>query len=782
MADDLLGSNTPATPAGGMKFFPRAALVIWLLTLATSAWLISRTPIAADLTAFLPESATPNQRLLIDQLRDGVASRLILIALEGAEPKPLAEASRQIAARLKASGLFASVSNGDVALVARERELLMEYRYFLSPAVASARFSEQGLRYALQSNLQALASPIGTMIKAILPRDPTGEFLRIVAPLAEGGPAKQFDVWFSGDGKRALMIAETRATGFDADRQQHAIDAIKAAASEFPKIAVLMTGAGVFAAESKTRIEGDAWRLSLIASIVCALILLSVYRSPRVVALCMLPAATGLVVGIATVGLAFGSVHGITLGFGATLIGEAVDYPSYLFIQVQRNERVAETLRRVWPTLRLAVLTTVCGSAAMLLSSFTGLSQLGVLSFTGVLAAGLVTRWVLPAIAPREIKAFDFAGKLPIDAISRVNHIKWPVWLAALAAVAFIASRSAAMWDDDLERLSPIADSAKTLDQELRAELKAPDVRFLLVTRGPTAEDALVKSERAIGILDDWIARETISGYDLAARYLPSEDAQLRRRASLPDPASLQQNLDAAMRDSPFQPGIFAPFIEDVERARTSKPITLADLEGSALALKARSLLFESGGQWIALIALRGVDEARLRAATGGLADSGIALLDLKTEANAMVNDYRNESLRFVGLGLCAIAAVLAIGLRSARELATVMLPVLLAAVITVAGLLAFGQLLTLFHLVSLLLVVGIGLNYSLFFNRAPTAADERKRTLLALLVCSATTLTAFGCLAFSKIPVLSAIGSTVALGAALSLVISAALARPFRS
>ena len=92
------------------------------------------------------------------------------------------------------------------------------------------------------------------------------------------------------------------------------------------------------------------------------------------------------------------------------------------------------------------------------------------------------------------------------------------------------------------------------------------------------------------------------------------------------------------------------------------------------------------------------------------------------------------------------------------------------------AILLAAGQRLSLFNLVALLLVVGIGLNYALFFNRPASDPEERGRTLLSLAVCCATTLSAFGCLAFSHTPVLRAIGITVALGTVLSLVLSAAL------
>ena len=143
-----------------------------------------------------------------------------------------------------------------------------------------------------------------------------------------------------------------------------------------------------------------------------------------------------------------------------------------------------------------------------------------------------------------------------------------------------------------------------------------------------------------------------------------------------------------------------------------------------------------------------------------------------------MINGYRNESLRLTGLGMLAITLVLTWGLRNARAVWRVIKPVLVALVITVALLLLLGERLNLFHLVSALLVLGIGLNYALFFNREAWGEEERSRTHLSLTVCSLTTLSAFGCLAFSQTPVLHAIGLTVSLGSVLSLLISAALAR----
>jgi predicted exporter len=537
----------------------------------------------------------------------------------------------------------------------------------------------------------------------------------------------------------------------------------------------------VFAVESRASIERDSWRLSVIAAGLVSAILLSVYRSLRIVLLSLLPVLSGLLVGIAVVGLVFGSVHGITLGFGATLIGEAVDYPTYLFTHVAPGESVRDALTRMWPTLRLAVLTTVFGGLTMVLSSFAGLSQLGLLSMTGVLTAGLVTGWVLPALASHRVTDAKRRA-LPVDWTRMVRSCRrgaWVLWMLVAAALTVLAMNPGGLWDDDLANLSPVPESAKALDQQLRAELGAPDVRYLLVVSGESQEEALARSESAAELLRELIDRKQLTGFEMAGQYLPTRETQMRRRAALPDPATLQAALNDALRGLPFRAGLFTPFLREVEQARTGALMDLAELRGSALSLKIRSLLLHHGNEWVALAPLRGVTNGtQLAARIEGRADPHVFLLDLKEESNRLVNGYRNESLRLTALGVVSIALLLWWGLRDPSKVVRVLLPVLMAVVLVVAVLTMLGERLSLFHLVSLLLVIGIGLNYALFFNRDPSEAADTQRTALSLTVCGLATLSAFGALAFSRTPVLHAIGLTVSLGSLFSLLTSAVLSK----
>jgi predicted exporter len=120
---------------------------------------------------------------------------------------------------------------------------------------------------------------------------------------------------------------------------------------------------------------------------------------------------------------------------------------------------------------------------------------------------------------------------------------------------------------------------------------------------------------------------------------------------------------------------------------------------------------------------------------------------------------------------------LLAFALRSPLRVLRVLLPLALAVLIVMAGLALAGQKMTILHLVGLLLIVAVGSNYALFFDRGHDRSGPSPRTLASLLFANLTTVAGFGILAFSTVPVLQAIGSTVGPGAILALLFSAMLA-----
>jgi predicted exporter len=759
-----------------------AAVAVWAVAIgAAGIWLVRALVVTTDLSAFLPAAATPTQTLLVDQLRDGVASRLILVGIDGASPDALARSSKALAAELAQGASFLTVTNGDLDRLGNEQALVRRWRYVLSPAVEAGRFTAEGLRAALSDALRALASPLAPMVKRTLPFDPTAELLAIAPLLAGADTATRTlhdGVWFSADQRRALLIAQTRAPAFDLDGQEAAVLAIRSA---FARVApadarLTMSSPGLLAVESRARIERDA-RFASLTTLGCVVLLLfATYRSIWPTVLSSIPALTGLAIGVTTVGLVFGPVHAITLGFGAMLIGEAIDYPTYLFANNAAGESLEATQARIGGTLLLAAATTASGALAMLLSGFRGLAQLGLLIVTGVVVAGLVTRYVLPVLTPARALVQKRA-KPPLDASRALPMLRrhaWLVGIAIAAATAILVAKRDAIWDDDLANLDPVSAAAKASDRELRMQLGAPDLRYLVVVTGADREAALRASEAAAAKLDGAVLIGLLAGYDHPARYLPSEATQRRRIDALPAPAALRQNLDAALVDSPFRADAFEPFLVDVERTRTGGMLTREHLEGTALAGRVDTLLARANGGWVALLPLAGVaDPAALPAQLGGL-----TLLDLKQETDALVAGYRARSLWSTAIGLGCLVIVVYAGLRSLRATVATIVPVLAAVLLTAATLVGAGEKLTVFHLVALLLIVGVGLNYALFFGRRHASAAERDLTLLSVSVAGLATLCASTVLALTGTPVLRAIGLTTGLGAVFAFVVSAAFVR----
>src|SRR5512141_2402455 len=124
-----------------MNLRKHGAVLAWLALVAACVAVIVRSQFTADMSAFMPRNPTPTQQIMVEQLRDGVVSRLILIGVEGAPAPVLAQLSKDMAAQLRKSAELAAVNNGEQAGMEKDFQLLWQNRYLLSDAVTPQRFS-----------------------------------------------------------------------------------------------------------------------------------------------------------------------------------------------------------------------------------------------------------------------------------------------------------------------------------------------------------------------------------------------------------------------------------------------------------------------------------------------------------------------------------------------------------------------------------------------------------------------------------------------------------------
>ena len=755
------------------------AFLIWLLAMLAGAVVVWNSHFSADMSFFLPARPSAAQQVLVDQLKEGAVTRLLMVAIEGGDAAQRATVSRQLHGRLEKLPEFVSVQNGQSGSLDADRDFLFRHRYLLSPAVKPERFTVDGLRESIANSVDLLASPAGMMIKPLLPRDPTGEMMELLSGLNAGAqPNVREGVWASRDGERAMLLIQSAALGSDTDAQEQAIATIHSQFADSTREAgvsnarIVISGPGVFAVKSRETIKSEVSKLSAISTLAIIAVLFFVYRSGRLLTLGLLPVVSGTLAGIVAVSLAYGTVFGITVGFGSALIGEAVDYSIYYFVQSGRRG-AAEWRARFWPTVRLGVLTSVCGFAALLFSGFPGLAQLGLYSLSGVLVAALVTRFILPALAGNDHPVRDLSHLAPPlkQGIQVMQKLRWPIILLTVAAATILVINRDQLWHPNLSALSTVSADDAATDMALRADIGAPDSRYMAVITAADRESALQAAERAGQQLDALVAQGIIGGYDSPARFQPSQAMQAGRRASLPAGDELAARLQVAQVDSPLAANKLVPFLDEVAarlqvaqlnsplaanklvpfldevaKAKGQGNITRESLNGTSLALAVDSLLMQRAEGWSVLLPLRppagdkGVD-INIEPVRAALAGSDALLIDMKFEFD---------------------------------RLGAVLLPLLLAVILVIAGVHLAGEQLHLMHLIGMLLIVAVGSNYALFFDRA--ANDDRldPPTLASMAIANLTTAIGFGTLALSSVPVLHAIGVTVGPGAVLALMLAA--------
>jgi predicted exporter len=752
------------------------------LLLFGGAWIRVGLKVSADLRLFMPAPRTEAQRLLVQNIGESPASRLLLVAIEGGKPPMLATLSRSLAGTLRQSPEFGLVANGEQAALGMPEDLLA-YRYLITDSFDATPLDRERLESDLAERAADMASPAAALLEEWLPRDPTLEMLHLAThwqPRAE--PHLLDGVWFSGDGSRALLLVETHAAAFDPDGQSRALEALRNAfqqTAEQTSARLIVSGSGYFSSVIKNRTQAEATYFGLAATAGMLALMWVAYRRLGFTLLAALPLLSAALAGLAVVAALFDSVHGITLAFGFTLIGVAQDYPIHLFSHLHPGQDPVVTARRVWPPLATGVVSTCIAYLAFLVSGVTGLAQLACLTVTGLAVAGLTTRFVLPRIVPPSGR--DPADSAPLARLdARIGRLPRPsalLVLIPLAALAVLLLRPDGFWQNDLSKLTPVPAGLLRVDASLRREMATPDLRYLLVASGDSEDAVLARLESLDPALAHATRDGTIADYDHAARYVPSSALQRRRQAALPDASALRAWLDAMPADLPFESRLFDAFVHDVQRARDLPPLTRAGLGETPLALRVASELFEREGRWYGLVSLFEVhDPARM----AGLARShaGVTFLDLKSASEQLVAAQRSYIILCLGVAALLLGLVIWVALRRGSRVLRVLAPMVLTTLVIVAVLRASGVSLSLFHLVSLVLAAGLGLDYALFFEHAADDAAEQRRTLHALLVCSISTLMVFALLALSTVPILRAIGVTVSLGVVSNFLLALLLTR----
>jgi predicted exporter len=649
------------------------------------------------------------------------------------------------------------------------------HRLTLLTSDDAAAVRDQTPSYWLDRALAKLYSPFAGPQSLAWRDDPFGWFNNWLLARAQETPVRPRDheLSVSAGARHYVVLPLTlRVPAFSVAGQQALMPVLEqarhAAQQAAQQIEIIQGGVVLHAAAAAAQAQRE---MSIIGtgSLVGILCLIwMTFRSFTPILLVTLSIAVGCLGALSISWLVFQRIHLITLVFGASLIGVAQDYGIYFLCKRLGTSDQLDSwrlLRQILPALLLTLVTTLIGYFSLVLTPFPGLRQMALFSAVGLIFAWFTVVFWFPAL----VQASTLKNRAVAQRYVR-SLTPWPRFannrFSLCAALVFVGLAGfgglrLTVQDDIRSLQNP---PKQLLDDQLKLgkilDLATPVQFFLL--RGGDAEGLLQREEALKERLDLLTQQQRIGGYHAISNWVPSTRMQQSRR----------QMIERLLVDEHGALAALAAKLGEgqgwVSGARAlllaaAAPITVEDFFQSPASEPWRHLwLGRVSEQYASVIALRGVNRnnlALLRQTAVGL--EGVEWVDQVSEISALLAGYRYYMGWVVLVSYIAVFALLFPRYRRAtwRALA----PAALASLLALALLGSAGQGLQLFHLLALMLLLGIGVDYGIFLQE-PGSQDDGA-SWLAVAVSALSTLLSFGLLALSQTPVLRAFGVTMAIG-----------------
>jgi predicted exporter len=769
----------------------RIRLALWASVFALMAAYCHRNvEFTTDITSFLPDGRGAEPARISRELAHSDLARTMVLSIGASETPRAVAAAKGLVELLQARPEVAWVRAGaDEAFLGKVYKLYFPRRlYFLSEdpeRELPQRLSDAGLEEQARKVRDSLALPTSTLIERVVPTDPLGAFIGIIERLRSEEPplATTEGVFTTRDGKHSVIFLATRQSAFDASAQKPLLDAIRVKFEELraelgPDLVLEQSGANRFSVDAETKIRGDASMISILSGVGVAILSLIFFRSIVSLGIVAVPGIFGLVIAL-FLGLAFyGRLDGMTIAFGASLIGVTIDYPTHVLIlwSLSRTGETAwEVTRRLSGSISMAAVTTMASFGGLAFTSFPGFRELAGFTVLGVAAALLVTLFVLPDLLPTRRRILPVSENLArllgpwLVALRSRRRVLAIAPLAIVAVAAFALPRLD--WHDDLSRISTPDPVLQAEDHRVRERVANFDSGRFVVTIADDPQTMLARNEEVYARLMELVRAGKLEGVRSLHALLWPESLQRKNLEVLRASPDLPRRLDAAFTREGFRPGSFPEFAESL--AVAAPPLDLETLRESELGPLTSSLVLDLGGRSAALTYLRGVsDVAAVKDAVAGLPD--VTFFEQRTFLNEIFAQFRDHTLRLVALGAVFVYAMLLLRYREWRSATAAFLPALLTPVVVLSGFALAGVQTHLLHAVSLMMVMGMGVDYGIFIVDSARDDDgEVGATLVSCLLCCLTTILSFGTLALSSQPPLRAIGLTTGAGVAISLVLA---------
>lgn len=552
-----------------------------------------------------------------------------------------------------------------------------------------------------------------------------------------------------------LLHGELAGSSFDMQQTHQLVttlhDLEEKLKGQYPQAQLLSRGTVFYSDYASQQAKRDVSTLGVATLLGVILLIVAVFRSLRPLLLCLLSIGVGALAGTVITLLLFGELHLMTLVMSMSIIGISADYTLYYLTERMvhgEHDSPWQSLAKVRNALLLALLTTVAAYLIMMLAPFPAIRQMAVFAAVGLSASCLTVifwhPWLCRGLPVRPVPAMVLMLRwLAAWRRNKKLSVGLPVALA-LVSVVGIATLHV---DDDISQLQALPQSILAQEKSITALTGQSVDQKWFVVHGATAQQTLERLEAFTPALAAAKTAGEISGY----RTLPLNSLARQKR----DLALLQQAAPAVTNV------LNGAGLATVSPDLSAMPVRVDEWLNSPASEGWRLLwLTLPNGESGVLVPVDGVKES---AALDQLASQhpGVVWVDRKASFDTLFALYRAvlTGLLLVALGVIACGAMLRLGWRKGL---ISLVPSLLSLGCGLAALSATGHPVNLFSLLALVLVLGIGVNYTLFFSNP---RGTPLTSMLAIVLAMMTTLLTLGMLVFSATQAISSFGIVLVSG-----------------
>ncbi|HHU4047013.1 TPA: MMPL family transporter [Enterobacter cloacae] len=711
-------------------------------------------------------------------LNDGFMQRLDrqLVWLVSPGKKPDPRVAQQWLTLLQHSGALSEVK-GPMDATGQQAwgEFFWQHRNGMIDPATRARLQNGGEAQA-QWVLSQLYSAFSGVSGKELQNDPLMLMRGAQLALAQNGQKlRLMDGWLVTQDDAGnywyLLHGELAGSSFDMQQTHRLVTTLNALQAtlktHYPQAQLLSRGTVFYSDYASQQAKRDISTLGVATLLGVLLLIVATFRSLRPLLLCAISIAIGALAGTVATLLFFGELHLMTLVMSMSIIGISADYTLYYLTErlVHGGENSPwQSLDKVRNALLLALLTTVVAYLIMILAPFPGIRQMALFAAVGLSASCLTVifwhPWLCRGLPVRPVPASRAMSRwLTAWRRNKTLAVGLPVTLALLSAAGIATLKV----DDDIAQLQALPKTILAQEKTITALTGQRVDQKWFVVYGTSAQQTLERLEAFTPAL----AQAQKAGELASWRTLPLNS--MKRQKS--DLALLHHAAPAVMNV------LHSAGLNTVSPDLTPMPVSVDAWLASPASEGWRLLwLTLPGGESGVLVPVDGVKNSTALSERAAQHE-GVVWIDRKASFDSLFALYRTllTGLLCVALAAIACGAIIRLGWRQGL---ISLVPSVLSLSCGLAALAVAGHSVNLFSLLALVLVLGIGINYTLFFSNP---RGTPLTSMLAITLAMMTTLLTLGMLVFSATQAISSFGIVLVSGIFTAFLL-APLAMPARN